>query len=78
MLGQCMASATEYLMVLATRQKQNLQNKGEMKNVDLQHLITEQNNRTRKKKIYKKDNKVKKKKEKKLKPIKTQNPTADF
>lgn len=44
---KCWDSATEYLMALATRQKQNLQNLSEMKNVDIQHLITEQNNRTR-------------------------------
>lgn len=45
-----MGSATEYLMALATSQKQNLQNKGGMKNGDIQHLIIEKNNKTRKKK----------------------------
>lgn len=43
MPGQCMCSAAEYLMTLATSQKQTLQNKGEMKNGDIQHLIIEQN-----------------------------------
>lgn len=42
MLGQCMCSAAEYLMALATSQKQTLWNKGEMKNGDIQHLIVEQ------------------------------------
>lgn len=45
-----MGSATEYLMGLATSQKRNLQNKDEMKNGDIQHLIIERNNKTREKK----------------------------
>lgn len=53
-----MGSATEYLMALATSQKQNLQNKGGMKNGDVQHLIT----KLGKKKINKKITKEKKKK----------------
>lgn len=58
-----MGSATEYLMALATSQKRNLQNKDEMKNGDIQHLIIERNNKTRgKKKINKKVIKLKKKK----------------
>lgn len=38
-----MCSATEYLMDLATSQKQTLQIKPEMKNDDIQYLIIDQN-----------------------------------
>lgn len=42
-LGQCMCSATEYLMALATSQKLTLQIKHEMKIGDIQYLIIDWN-----------------------------------
>lgn len=66
-----MCSAAEYLTALSTRQKQTLQNKGEMKNGDIRHLIIERNGVFVASEEHTDDSKG-------IFFAKTQNPTTDF